>query len=55
MDTVMYGEIIMLDNGLKGMVQDIKESEISVSCSETMRTSGREQRLCVPAGGQEFL
>lgn len=29
LDTVMYGEIIMLDNGLKGMVQDIKESEIS--------------------------
>ena len=25
----MYGEIITLENGLKGMVQDIKQNEIS--------------------------
>lgn len=28
-DHAMYGEIITLDNGLKGMVQDIKQKEIS--------------------------
>lgn len=28
-DYAMYGEIVILENGLKGMVQDIKENEIS--------------------------
>ncbi len=28
-DHAMYGEIVTLENGLKGMVQDIKQNEIS--------------------------
>ncbi len=26
----MYGEIVVFDNGVKGMVQDIRENEIGV-------------------------
>ena len=29
-DHAMYGEIVVFDNGVKGMVQDIRENEIGV-------------------------
>lgn len=35
-DHAMYGEIVTLENGLKGMVQDIKQNETAVSCSVMM-------------------
>ena len=38
---VMYGEIVLFENGLKGMVQDIKEDSVGVILM------GREERLSV--------
>ena len=35
-DHAMYGEIVTLENGLKGMVQDIKQNEISCILSVMM-------------------
>ncbi len=29
-DHAMYGEIVVFDNGVKGMVQDIRQNEIGV-------------------------
>ena len=29
-DHAMYGEIVIFDNGVKGMVQDIRQNEIGV-------------------------
>lgn len=34
-DHAMYGEIVTLETGLKGMVQDIRQNEIAVSSSGT--------------------
>ena len=51
LDHAMYGEIITLENGLKGMVQDIKQN---ASCSEMTAGSHRERRLPVQRGAREF-
>ncbi len=40
----MYGEIVTFENGVKGMVQDIRRMRSDVSCSEMIQESKKEQR-----------
>lgn len=46
-DHAMYGEIVTLETGLKGMVQDIKENEISCILFEMIQRSNRAQKCAV--------
>lgn len=40
----MYGEIVVFDNGVKGMVQDIRQNEIGVILSEETTESMKEPK-----------
>ena len=42
MDQAMYGEILLFENGLKGMVQDIKEDSIGCICWKGYRNQRRK-------------
>ena len=57
MEHAMYGEIVMFDNGLKGMVQDIKEDSIGcilfgkdTGISEGSRAVRTRKKAGVPVG-----
>ena len=57
MEHAMYGEIVMFDNGLKGMVQDIKEDSIGcilfgkdTGISEGRRAVRTRKKAGVPVG-----
>ncbi|MDD6448120.1 F0F1 ATP synthase subunit alpha [Lachnospiraceae bacterium YH-ros2228] len=56
-DHAMYGEIILFENGEKGMVQDIRRNEIGVilfgrdaGIKEGMKVSRTEKRAGIPVG-----
>ena len=53
-DHAMYGEIVTLETGLKGMVQDIKENEISCILFEMIQRSNRAQKCAVQVKKQVF-
>lgn len=44
-DHAMYGEIVIFDNGVKGMVQDIRRDDIVVSCLVQIERLKRDARL----------
>lgn len=57
LDHAMYGEIITLENGLKGMVQDIKQNEISCilfgddsGITQGTKASRTKRRAGIPVG-----
>lgn len=55
-DHAMYGEIVIFENGVKGMVQDIRKNEIrAVSCLEKIQVLQREQKLPEQRKKQVFL
>ena len=41
----MYGEIVIFENGVKGMVQDIRKNEIGCILLEKIQASQKGQRL----------
>ena len=45
-DNAMYGEIVVFENGIKGMVQDIQDVEKRV-LTEWLPTSGYEFDQCI--------
>ncbi len=48
-DHAMYGEIVVFDNGVKGMVQDIRQNEIGVILFGTViPESKKEPKWFVP-------
>ena len=56
-DNAMYGEIVVFDNGVKGMVQDIRENEIGVilfgrdtGIKEGTKVSRTGKRAGIPVG-----
>ena len=58
MEHAMYGEIVIFDNGLKGMVQDIKEDSIGcilfgkdTGISEGSRAVRTRKKAGIPVGG----
>ena len=53
-DHAMYGEIVTLETGLKGMVQDIRKTRSVVSCSEMIQRSNRAQKCAVQVKKQVF-
>ena len=57
MDQAMYGEILLFENGLKGMVQDIKEDSIGcilfgkdTGISEGSRVYRTKRKAGIPVG-----
>ena len=44
-DHAMYGEVVTFENGLKGMVQDIRANSMGCILSERIQESKKEQRL----------
>ena len=57
-DHAMYGEIVTFENGVKGMVQDIKRNEIGViifgkdtGIKEGTKVARTKKRAGVPVGG----
>jgi F-type H+-transporting ATPase subunit alpha len=61
LDHVMYGEVVVFENGTKGMVQNIGEDEIGVilfdtegTIGEGTRVSGTGKKAGMPVG-EEFL
>ena len=44
----MYGEIVVFDNGVKGMVQDIRQNEIGVILFGRDTESKKEPKWFVP-------
>ena len=40
----MYGEIVIFENGIRGMVQDIRRDQIAVSFLEKIQRSKRAQK-----------
>ena len=56
-DKAMYGEIVMFENGVKGMVQDVRQSEMGVilfgsdaGISEGTKVSRTEKKAGIPVG-----
>lgn len=45
LDHAMYGEIVVFENGVKGMVQDIKRHQIGVILLTAIRVLNRELKL----------
>lgn len=43
-DHAMYGEIVIFENGVRGMVQDIRKMRLAASFLERIRRSSRAQR-----------
>lgn len=54
-DHAMYGEIVIFENGVKGMVQDIRKMRSAVSCLEKIQVLQREQKLPEQRKKQVFL
>lgn len=54
-DNAMYGEIVVFENGVKGMVQDIRRTEIGCICSVVIQESRKEQRSAEQASVQVSL
>ena len=44
-DHAMYGEVVVFDNGLKGMVQDIRSNSMGCILSEVIPGSVRDRRF----------
>lgn len=51
----MYGEIVIFENGVKGMVQDIRRNEIGCILSERIQEWARAPRWSAPGKGQACL
>lgn len=56
-DKAMYGEIVMFENGVKGMVQDVRQSEMGVilfesdaGISEGTKVTRTEKKAGIPVG-----
>ncbi len=56
-DKAMYGEIVVFENGVKGMVQDVRQSEMGVilfgsdaGISEGTKVSRTEKKAGIPVG-----
>ena len=56
-DHAMYGEIVVFDNGVKGMVQDVRRNEIGVilfgrdvGIHEGTKVSRTEKKAGIPVG-----
>ena len=59
MEHAMYGEIVIFENGVKGMVQDIKQTEIGciilgkdTGIREGMKVTRTKKRAGIPVGDQ---
>ncbi|MBQ9022975.1 MAG: F0F1 ATP synthase subunit alpha [Eubacterium sp.] len=56
-DKAMYGEIVMFENGVKGMVQDVRQSEMGIilfgsdaGISEGTKVTRTEKKAGIPVG-----
>lgn len=54
-DHAMYGEVVTFENGLKGMVQDIRSNSMGCILFGKIRESVREQRYREHRNRQAFL
>ena len=52
LDHAMYGEIIIFDNGVRGMVQDVRRDEVCCILFEEIPVSARVPEQCVRASGR---
>ena len=53
-DHAMYGEVVTFENGLKGMVQDVRANSMDVFFSERIQESRKAPRLPELASRQVF-